>query len=400
MKKSFWSRFNYHERRRRKLAADLESRCHSTCDLLTPEELAAFRTIIAELKSAADPKAATAAATAAYQAAAFPGRRNSFGDFLDLLAVVGAVAFGIRALFLQPFQIPTGSMQPTLYGRHYLASDAIGRPGVGRLGKPIDFALYGVLPAHETVRRSGTLEMVRELGSWIGPRAQLRIAGELYELPGDAERVAEYAGIPMTPPQWFASGQALGDGYWSLGDHLFVERLSLYLRPVRRGDVMVFSTQGLADDQGKALADEGFYYIKRVAALPKDTVKIINNQLYVRPDKETKFYRIQELAPEFAKVYSQQGGYQGHVSGMGSWDFAFGQAYTLPDDAYLMLGDNSRFSKDSRYFGPVPHRNLIGRAFFVFWPFSRRWGLADRNAPLPEPTGDAALTTFPVMWKQ
>ena len=399
MKKSVWSCFNFYERRRRKLAADLESRCHSTRDLLTAEEQASFRNLISELKNAADPKAATAGATAAYRAAAFPGQRNSFGDFLDLLAVVGAVAFGIRALFLQPFQIPTGSMQPTLYGRHYLTADAVGRPGIGRC-KAVDLALYGAFPAHETVRRSGTLEMARELDIWTGYRTQLQIAGVLYELPGDAVRVAEYAGIPMTPPQHFVSGQALGDGYWSLGDHLFVERLSLYLKPVRRGDVMVFSTQGLADDQGKALTDEGFYYIKRVAALPKDTVKIINDQLYVRPDKETKFYRIQELAPEFAKVYSRQGGYQGHVSGMGSWDFAFGQAYTLPDDAYLMLGDNSRFSKDSRYFGPVPHRNLIGRAFFVFWPFSRRWGLVDRAEILPEPTGEAALTTFPVMWKQ
>jgi signal peptidase I len=95
-----------------------------------------------------------------------------------------------------------------------------------------------------------------------------------------------------------------------------------------------------------------------------------------------------------------KGGYHGHLSGMGICGFASGEEYTIPEDNYLMLGDNSRFSMDSRFFGTVPRRNLIGRAWFVFYPFSRRLGLVDRNKVLDEPTGPPGESTFVPMSHQ
>jgi signal peptidase I len=55
--------------------------------------------------------------------------------------------------------------------------------------------------------------------------------------------------------------------------------------------------------------------------------------------------------------------------------------YKLGDGQYFMLGDNSAHSLDSRYWGPVPKLNIIGTAFSVFWPFSKRWGFADSFQP-------------------
>jgi signal peptidase I len=47
----------------------------------------------------------------------------------------------------------------------------------------------------------------------------------------------------------------------------------------------------------------------------------------------------------------------------------------VPAHGYFALGDNSYNSYDSRYWGPVPEENLVGRGLFVYWPFNRHWGL-------------------------
>jgi signal peptidase I len=48
---------------------------------------------------------------------------------------------------------------------------------------------------------------------------------------------------------------------------------------------------------------------------------------------------------------------------------------TLPPKTYMAMGDNSANSFDSRNWGPVPERNLVGPALFVYWPFANHWGL-------------------------
>ena len=142
------------------------------------------------------------------------------------------------------------------------------------------------------------------------------------------------------------------------------------------------------------------YYIKRLAALPGDTVKIEDDQLYIKPGGKGEFCKIQDIEPRFRKLYSNKGGYHGHLAKMGNQPFAYGEEYTIPADTYLMLGDNSRFSMDSRYFGPVHRRQLIGRAWLTFYPFSRRTGIVDSKEPLDIPTGAPNISTFPSMYQQ
>ena len=48
----------------------------------------------------------------------------------------------------------------------------------------------------------------------------------------------------------------------------------------------------------------------------------------------------------------------------------------VPDDAYFAMGDNSDNSLDSRYWGFVPDTQLVGRALFIYYPFTKRWGPA------------------------
>ena len=74
--------------------------------------------------------------------------------------------------------------------------------------------------------------------------------------------------------------------------------------------------------------------------------------------------------------------------------------FVVPKDEYFMLGDNTKYSSDSRIWGTVPRRNIVGKAFLVFWPFSRRWGLADSRDAYDVPTGESVRGTFPSMYLQ
>jgi len=315
-------------------------------------------------------------------------RFRKIREFLDLLLVVGAVAFGIRGLFFQPFKIPTGSMQPTLYGVHYMVKDGSTNPNLARFNHFFNYILFSGTPVKElTVTESGYFkpDTLQTQSTFWADTTSFEIGKQKYSTPGTAKNVLEYT--QLTTAKRYLKGDVLcKDGFISLGDHLFVERFSIYLTPLKRGDIMVFNTQNLRYNERNLTEVSGFYYVKRLAGMPGDTLKIEHDTLMVKPKGETEFMPIYELSDTFKKVYSGNGGYQGHLGLMGEVIGQFGQEYVVPDDSYFMMGDNSRFSLDSRFFGAVPRENMVGKAFFVFWPFSRRWGLVDNQPPVNQPT--------------
>ena len=326
-------------------------------------------------------------------------------EWLDIIVVAMAVAFGIRGLYVQPFKIPTGSMQPTLYGIHFIEREGRSNPLLGRVTPPLDYLLFTARRARLEVEAPGGRfhpESRRRTGNALFDSLSFRIGDREYTLPGAPEKVLEYSNLELG--RNYTGGEVLCDGYLSLGDHLFVDRMSHYLTGLRRGDVVVFSTEGI-EVNGHQLSElSGYYYIKRLVGLPGDTLKIEDDQLWIRPRGETEFRKVQELAPKLAKLYSGEGGYQGHSNWMDGRPGPFlglpGAEFTVPEDSYFMLGDNTRFSLDSRAWGVVPRRNIVGRAWLVFWPFSRRWGLADRAGAYPVPTGEPKRGTFPSMYLQ
>lgn len=148
----------------------------------------------------------------------------------------------------------------------------------------------------------------------------------------------------------------------------------------QRGDVMVFRypPQPTLD------------YIKRVVGVPGDEVAYLNKQLFVNGQAVTK-----SPMPEFydrsSMRYSQQfgeslGSKQYNTLNdadrpafiPGTADFPFkdqcrytveGVTCTVPDGHYFLMGDNRDNSLDSRYWGFVPERNIVGKAFFVWMNF-------------------------------
>lgn len=136
-----------------------------------------------------------------------------------------------------------------------------------------------------------------------------------------------------------------------VGDKIFIFRLPyLYNATPELGDIIVFRPPESAGENGK----EDIYYVKRVVGLPGDIVSIDNHRLYINEQEVREpevFQHIQyESFPRLPKYL---------------------ESVQVPEYEVLVFGDNSADSVDSRYWGPVPLRNITGEVFLRFWPFSR-----------------------------
>lgn len=298
-------------------------------------------------------------------------------NFLDVLVVACTVAGGIRALYIQPFRIPTSSMQPTLFGIHYVDREA-SRPFMGSLTRSL--MPVQASKAQVKVRSDGMVSTQYRMRSSniISTVSDFKIGPETYTVPGDyLSQVLRY--LPRPKP-FYQTGDTFCDGWLSTGDHVFVERFSLFFRPFKRGDVIVFNTENISSPTQPL---GGFYYIKRLVGLPGDTLQISDNILMIRPKGEKEFRPAWEFSDAFRKVYSLKGGYQGHkADGL----LSLGGELTVPEGHFFALGDNTNFSLDGRNWGFIPRRNMVGLAVMIFWPVSRRWGIVDTRPALETPT--------------
>ncbi|MCM8761247.1 MAG: signal peptidase I [Candidatus Omnitrophica bacterium] len=118
----------------------------------------------------------------------------------------------------------------------------------------------------------------------------------------------------------------------------------LDIKQPKRGDIIVFASP---EDPKKD-------FVKRLIALGGETVEIKDGKIFINGKELT--------SPEsIASVYYYNAGDYGRE----------GTAVTVPQDCYFTLGDNSANSRDSRYWGFVPKKNLIGKAVFIYWPLYR-----------------------------
>ena len=186
----------------------------------------------------------------------------------------------------------------------------------------------------------------------------------------------------------FTKGQEIVKMKSISGDHLFVDRITYNFRRPSRGEIIVFETKNIPDMASDQL---GQFYIKRLVALGSERVRIGDDRHLVINGR-----RLDSSTPHFENVYSfdsekvpADSSYSGHVNGrfIGEYARYFSDAnseFTVPTDHYMVMGDNTLNSADSRRWGPFPRENVIGKAFFVYWPIgaqefrASRFGLGNR----------------------
>lgn len=357
---------------------------------------------------------------------------GSLVENVEFFVVAAMVILGLRAYFVQPFKIPTNSMWPSYYGmtsevfqpgeQPGLARKAARLLGLGAMNYTMTAPADGevmipvfrdrVLAYTETAGRSMFIfpTVMREYTVMVGGRpVKLTVPADWArsELGYDdvlektffggnrnglhlaAQKLNESGKAPESSiipvaiggqridarVYWIPTGKIVkkGDEILSFdiltGDLLFVERISYnFVRP-KVGSGFVFKTanirhEGMVDSAGNQISQ---YYVKRLVGVPGDRLEIREPVLYRNgnPIEGSDAFRMNAEREGLYRGYYNAGGYLGA-----------GRVLEVPEASYFAMGDNSLSSADSRIWGFVPDRDVVGRPLFIYYPFTTRWGFA------------------------
>ena len=347
---------------------------HYKWDILPATTRADFETTIDRLDKAIKERDRLGVETAAQQLDAqwsqyLPSASDAgWRENCEVFLVAIVIAIGVRTFFLQPFTIPTGSMQPTLNGIIGTPSEA---PPPGAGAQIFDFVMRGRNYVNVTAKSDDVVEKLAERKMlYFFTLTDVECAHSSYTVWAPMDTLRRSFGV--VPGRSYHAGDIIARGAVDAGDHVFVDKLSYNLHMPTRGEVFVFSTRGIPriEDQLKEQGIEGSeFYIKRLAGLPLDTLRVDYPLLYING----------QLAQEFGfrRVMSKTDGYAGYSNPSPADAYFLTEpeaTYPVPAQHYFAMGDNSFNSFDSRYWGPVPQENLMGRGLFVYWPFLPHWG--------------------------
>jgi len=124
------------------------------------------------------------------------------------------------------------------------------------------------------------------------------------------------------------------------GDYLIIDQISYRLSEPERGEIIVF----------KYPNNPSRYFIKRIIGLPDETVILNDGKITIKNER-------------FPNGFSWKESYVKNISHKN-------MTYTLSDDEYFVMGDNRANSSDSRIWGPVDKKFLVGKVFIRLFPFT------------------------------
>jgi signal peptidase I len=151
----------------------------------------------------------------------------------------------------------------------------------------------------------------------------------------------------------------------AIGQRVLVDRVTYHFSKPSRGDIVVFHPPKGSESNGEkcgvprpnnepcpvgTTAESSANFIKRIVGLPGDRVKVIGNHAYVNGKRQNDSFAHTTPCTEVCNLPKE---------------------ITIPPDHFFMMGDNRGESDDSRDWGPVPKKSLVGHAFFTYWPPKR-----------------------------
>jgi signal peptidase I len=132
-------------------------------------------------------------------------------------------------------------------------------------------------------------------------------------------------------------------------DRVLANRFIYHFRSPRRGEIIVFKTPPEAKQQ----CGSGGTFVKRLIGLPGETIQERSGTIYINGHKLVERYVQPSRRDSQSTILGKTG------------------PYHIPEGMYFFMGDNRIQSCDSREWGPVPRKNIIGEVFAVYWPPNR-----------------------------
>lgn len=139
---------------------------------------------------------------------------------------------------------------------------------------------------------------------------------------------------------FFVKGSSMEPSFQD-GDYLIIDELSYHFREPDRGEVIVFRFPKNPDQ----------FYIKRIIGLPNERIKIADGEIYIYNKDNPEGFVLKEVS------------YLNSENSLGNID------KTMEENSYFVIGDNRLHSFDSRRWGGLEEKYIIGRVIFRVWPF-------------------------------
>jgi signal peptidase I len=335
-----------------------------------------------------------------------PYSHPAWRENVEVLLVAITVVVAIWTFFLKTFKIPTGSMQPTLFGvtsRNLLNDSSFQKPtGWERVKEWFE----GVSYVHVVADTDGELQAVEppvhflifniKQTIWISGQSQTIWFPPDYGEQNLPMRAGLRTRVDFGEGQKYQKGQDVVKIQVVAGDHLFVDRLTYNFRKPQRGEIVVFATAGIPEERREPFRVPGDqFYIKRLVGLGGETLSLapdyevvgasqfggggvpvghllVNGQpLSASTPHFENLYSFPGVPPGTKTIPYQDNQYYGHAL---IRELGPGREFQVATNHLFVMGDNTMNSLDSRFWGDFPAPSCIGKSFFVYWPITQRFG--------------------------